>query len=64
MHHANRYSVANLCRKVGLNAEEEVAIRELHEKAHDGRVKEPRVDVVVSRPQGLERWMIDVCTVD
>ena len=43
---------------------EEVAIFELHEKAHDGTVKEARMDVVLSRPGGLERWMIDVRTVD
>ena len=60
MHHAIRHCVANLCRKAGLNSEEEVVIPELHEKAHDGTVKEARMDVVVSRPGGLERWMIDV----
>ena len=39
-------------------------IPELHERAHDGTVKEARMDVVVSRPGGLERWLIDVRTVD
>ena len=44
-------------------SEEEVVIPELHEKAHDGTVKEARMDDVVSRPRGLGRWMIDVRTV-
>ena len=39
-------------------------IPELHEKAPNGTVKETRMDVVVSRPGNLERWMIDVRTVD
>ena len=39
-------------------------IPELHEKAHDGSVKEARMDVVVSRPGGLERRMTDARTVD
>ena len=30
----------NFCRKAGLNSEEEVVIPELHERAHDGTVKE------------------------
>ena len=64
MHHAIRRCVANLRRKAGLNSEEEVLFRELHEKAHDGTVKEARMDVVVSRPGSLERWMIDVRTVN
>ena len=64
VHHAIRHCVANFCRKVGLNAEEEVVINELHERAHDGTVKEARMDVVVSRPGGLERWLIDVRTLD
>ena len=64
VHHAIRHCVANMCRKAGLNSEEEVVIPELHEKAHDGTVKEARMDVVVWRPGGLERWMIDVRTVD
>ena len=64
MHHAIRHCVANVCRKAGVNSEEEVVIPELHVKAHDGSVKEARMDVVVSRPGGLERWMIDVRTVD
>ena len=37
-------------------------IPELHERAHDGTAKEGRMDLV--RPGGLERWMIDVRTVD
>ena len=41
-----------------------VVIPELQEKAHDGTVTEARMDVVVWRPGGLERWMIDVRTVD
>ena len=59
VHHAIRHCVANLCRKAGLNSEEEVVIPESHEKAHDGTVKEARMDVVVWRRGGLERWMID-----
>ena len=39
-------------------------IPELHERAHDGTVKETRMDVVVARLGGLERWMIDVRTDD
>ena len=39
-------------------------IPDMHERAHDGTVKEARMDVVVSRPGGLERWMIDVRTDD
>ena len=46
MHHAIRNCVANLCRKAGLNSEEEVVIPGLHEKG------------------GLERWMVDVRTVE
>ena len=64
VHHAIRHCVANFCRKVGLNSEEEVVIPELHERAHDGTVKEARMDVVVWRPGGFERRMIDVRTVD
>ena len=64
VHHAIRQCVANMCRKAGLNSEEEVVMPELHEKAHDGTLKEARVDVFASRLGGLERWMIDVRTVD
>ena len=64
LHHAIRHCVSNLCRKAGLNSEEAGAILELHEKAHDGTVKEARMDVVVSRLGGLERWMIDLSSVD
>ena len=64
VHHAVGRCVADMCRKAGLNSEEEVVILELHEKAHDGTVKEARMDAVVSRPGGLQRWMIDVRTVD
>ena len=62
--HAIRHCVANICRKAGLNSEEEVVIPGLHEKVQDGTVKEARMDVVVSRPGGLQRWTIDVRTVD
>ena len=64
VHHAIRHCFANMCRKAGPNTEEEVGILELHEKAHDGTVKGAPMDVVVSRPRGLKRWMIDVRTVD
>ena len=64
LHHAIRHCVANICRKEGLNSEEEVVIPGLHEKVQDGTVKESRMDVVVSRPGGLQRWTIDVRTVD
>ena len=40
---------ATVLPKAGLNSEEEVVILELHEKAHDGTVKEARMDVVVPR---------------
>ena len=35
-------ALPNLCRKAGLNSEEEVVIRELRETAHDGTLKEAR----------------------
>ena len=60
VHHAMRHCVANMCRKADPNPEEEVGIPELHEKAHDGTVKEAGMDVVVSRPGGLERWTFGV----
>ena len=47
MHRAIRHCVANMCRRAGVNSEEEVVIPELHEKAHDATVKEARMDVVV-----------------
>ena len=39
-------------------------VPELHGKARDVTVKEARMHVVVSRLGNLERWMIDVRTVD
>ena len=55
VHHATRHCVANQCCKAGLNSEEEVVIPELHEKAHDGTVKEARMDVETVR------WCRDRC---
>ena len=60
MHQATRHFVATLCHKACLNSKGDVVIPELHEKAHDETVKEAGIDVIVSRPGGLERWMIDV----
>ena len=51
-------------RASGLRADEERVIPDLHQVDGDGNVTEARMDLVVTRPGGVVRTLIDVRTVD
>ena len=63
LHHALRRRLATSLRESGLRAEEEIVLPELSQVTRDG-VKEGRMDIVVTRPGGVSRYLIDIATCD
>ena len=63
LHHSLRRRLATSLRESGLRAEEEIVLPELSQITDDG-VKEGRMDIVVTRPGGVSRYLIDVATCD
>ena len=64
IHNAVGRRLAKCLRDAGLRADEEIVLPELHRISSGGAVVEGRMDIVVSRPGGLSRWLVDVRTVD
>ena len=62
-HHAATHR-ADVCWRSGLDTTEETVIKKLHEIARDFSVTEARVDAVMARPGGLQRWLVDVRAID
>ena len=63
LHNAVRRRLARSFRDAGLVADEELVLPELVVETADG-IKEGRMDLVVSRPGGVTRHLLDVRTVD